>query len=457
MRRLLGPLSAATVLAVTVTLASVPASAAPRVDAAAPAVRAASGATTAVQLVAERQRARRAYTPRTGVIHTDPRRADRRKLLNHIIKSIGSTRRRQTIRIISWNISSRAFVDKLINAHRRGVSVRLLMSLGKAEGNGSYSRLRRALRKKRPNTLPPRFRSWARACDRSCRGHRGIAHSKLFIFSKVGRAERVVMSTSANATEVAVQYQWNDLFTVTGSKPIYGGFMRAFAESARDRPVRQGYRVFGRGDVTGYVYPLRGRNVTGDRVKQSLRRITCKGARGQTGINGRTRIRIAQDAIIDQRGIEIGKILRTKWENGCNIRIVFALMGSQVRGILRHTSRGPVPMQQIVSDFDDDGIYDRYLHSKVMAVSGWYARDRSTRIAWQGSENWSGLATISDEQGFRIRRSGAEGVYERWVDYLFHNPPPPPPEKTMRLARSRGIDPYALIKEELGIPARGSR
>lgn len=453
MRRLLGPVSAATVLAVTVTLASVPASAAPRVEAAAPAVRAATGATTAVQLVAE-QRARRAYTPRTGVIHTDPRRADRRKLLNHIIKSIGSTRRRQTIRIISWNISSRAFVDKLINAHKRGVSVRLLMSLGKAEGNGNYYRLRRALRKKRPNvTLPRRLRSWARACERSCRGHRGIAHSKLFIFSKVGRAERVVMSTSANATEVAVQHQWNDLFTVTGSKAIYGGFMRAFAESARDRPVRHAYRTFGRGDVAGYVYPLRGRNVTGDRVKQTLRRITCRGARGQTGINGRTRIRIAQDAILNERGIEIAKILRTKWENGCNIRIVYALMGNRVLGILRHTSRGRVPIQQIVNDWDEDGVYDRYLHSKVMAVSGWYHKDRSTRIAWQGSENWTGLATISDEQGIRIRRGGAEGMYARWVDHLFFNPPQPP-QSTLRLARARGVDPYALIKEELGLPAK---
>ncbi|MGH3345405.1 MAG: phospholipase D-like domain-containing protein, partial [Nocardioides sp.] len=296
LHRLLVPVSAATVLVVTVTLASVPATAAPRVEAAAPVVRASLGATTAVQAVAvaERQSARRRYTPRTGVIHTDPRRSDRRKLLNHIIKSIGATRRRHQIRIISWNINSRAFVDKLINAHRRGVSVRLLMSSGKAEGNRGYWQLRRALRKPRPNvTLPRRFRSWARSCDRSCRGHRGIAHSKLFIFSKVGRAERVVMSTSANATEVAVKYQWNDLFTQTRSKPIYRGFMSAFRQAARDRPVRRGYRTFTGSSITGYVYPYRGRAARGDRVKTELRRITCRGTRGRTGINGRTRIRIA--------------------------------------------------------------------------------------------------------------------------------------------------------------------
>jgi hypothetical protein len=445
--------AAITALAVGATLASVPQAPALRAGAVASEVRAATAVPAAtVPVRAER----RFYTPRTGVIHTDPRRADRRKLLEHIIKSIGATRRKQFIRIISWNIGSSAFVKKLIRAHKRGVAVRLLMAKGKAEGNQGFARLRRTLRANRPRgeRLPHKYRSWARACDRSCRGRRGIAHSKLFLFSKAGQAERVVMSTSANATDVAVQYQWNDLYTTSGSRRIYNGFVDAFSEASKDRPVRRGYRVFHGVDLTGYVYPWRGKQARGDRVMTELKRITCVGANGGTGINGRTRIRIAQDAILNDRGIEIAKVLRTKWENGCNIRIVYALMGKQVLGILRNTSRGPVPIQQVVNDFDDDGVYDRYLHSKSMAVSGWYRRDRSTRIAWQGSENWSGLAKLSDEQGFRIRRGGAEGVYARWVDYLFFNAPPPPPEGTLARARARGVDPYALIREELGLPAR---
>ncbi len=470
LRRMVAPLAAVTALVVAATLASVPASATSRA-AASPPVLATAGATSGQVVQASRagqaspglttarpvaeQKKRRRYTPRTGVMHTDPRRSDRRKILNHINKSIASTRRRQKIRIISWNVASQAFVDKLIAAHKRGVSVRLLMSANKAKGNRSFSQLRRALRKPRPNiTLPKRFRSWARGCDRSCRGRRGIAHSKLFIFSRVGKAQRVVMSTSANATEVAVRYQWNDLFTTTGSKVIYRGFMHAFQQAARDRRVRAGYRAFGGGDVSGYVYPWTGKQARGDRVIKVLKRVTCRGARGETGINGRTRIRIAQDAILGNRGIAIAKKLRTKWENGCNIRIVYALMGNRVLKILRHTSRGPVPIQQIVNDWNQDGVYDRYLHSKAMAVSGWYGRDRSSRVAWQGSENWSGLAKLSDEQGFKIRRGGAEGVYARWVDHLFRNPPQPAQQSTLRMARARGVDPYALIKEELGLPVK---
>ena len=174
-------------------------------------------------------------------------RPNKRRLLEHIIKSIGGTRRKQHIRIISWNVTSRGFVDKLIAAHRRGVSVRVLISSGKAVDNGELYRLKRELQQQAPQEGEARARSttsWARTCERSCRGKRGIAHSKLFIFSKAGKAERVVMSTSANATEVSVNYQWNDLYTQVGNKRIYRGFVKAFAESARDRPVKRAYRTF---------------------------------------------------------------------------------------------------------------------------------------------------------------------------------------------------------------------
>ncbi len=149
------------------------------------------------------------------------------------------------------------------------------------------------------------------------------------------------------------------------------------------------------------------------------------------------------------------EVLRTKWENGCNIRIVYALMGRRVLGMLRNTTRGPVPIQQIVSDWDVDGVYDRYLHSKSMAVSGWYGNDRSTRIAWQGSENWSGLAKLSDEQGFQIRRRRRRGRLLRLGRLPVLQPAPAAAGGAAGPGtRGRGVDPYALIKEELGLPAR---
>ncbi len=75
------------------------------------------------------------------------------------------------------------------------------------------------------------------------------------------------MSTSANATEVAVRYQWNDLFTQTDeqddlprascrrspSPPPTGRSAAAIASSTAS-------------DVVGYVYPWKGEAARGDRV-----------------------------------------------------------------------------------------------------------------------------------------------------------------------------------------------
>lgn len=396
------------------------------------------------------------YTPKTGVVTNNPRNPkSKRKILSHINDAIHATRHGQEIRIMSWNVASRPFVRQLLNANSRGVTVRLLMAKGKAQAQprstGDYWRLRRGLRH-RSSTHPQADgeRSWARVCDRSCRGKRGIAHSKFFVFSKVGNANYVVMSTSANATEVSVNYQWNDLFTLTDNKTVYDGFVQTFSEAQRDRPVKPAYRQVDTPTVMAYMYPWKGANAQGDRAMKELRRIKCIGVRGGTGLNHHTRIRIAQDAIIDQRGINLAKKLRNLYADGCNIKIVYSLMGREVRRILTHTSRGAVPIRQIVQDFDGDGIYDRYLHSKVMTVSGFYNDNPAAQVAWQGSENWSGLALLSDEQGLRISRPGAESRYTKWIEWLFSNPPPNPNGRSLAAAaRASGIDPMRKIKANL--------
>ncbi len=402
------------------------------------------------------------YSPRSGPIVMDPRSSNRTAILDHIIKAVRSTRTGELIRVHSWNISSDGFVNELIRANERGVSVRVIMSEGMAleqnRDTGHFWRLKRGLsRNSKRFPLPKRLRSWARTCHDACRGDRGIAHSKYFLFSKAGRSRRVIMSTSANATAAATVVQWNDLLTVVNRPTVWKGFMEVFAESSRDRRPRNPYRTYTEpgGKVQAYFYPWSGRGTSGDRVLKTLAPVKCRGAWGNTGVNGRTRIRIAQDAIIQERGIRIARRLRQLWEQGCNIKIVYALMWNEVRDILWNTSRGPVPREQIVRDTNGDGVWDWYMHSKSMAISGHYGRNHKARIVWQGAENWSGLAQLSDEQGFRVLWGGAERTYAGWVDRVFANPPDRFTSTYARTramdARRRGVDPYIEIKRELGL------
>lgn len=365
------------------------------------------------------------YSPRTGVIFNHPLQSERERDINwHIRTSIDSAPRGSRINIISWNVKSKLYERALINAHNRGVTVRMLMSNGLAEDQGSqgtFERLRRALAQnggREKGTY-----SFAKACVSSCRGKWGIAHTKMLTFSKAGKSRYVVMVASANLTEVAAYNQWNDVYTLAGNETVYRQYNRIFAEATRDRVATPPYRLYRSGGIRSEFLPYIGPETDGDPVLDELRRIGCKGA-VNAGINGYTSIRIAQTAILNNRGIEIAHRLKRMHNAGCNIRIVYTHLGKQVATILNDPSgRGPVPMRHIVQHLDDDGVVDRYLHMKAMAVSGVYAGNRSARVVWNGTQNWTAKALASDEAGFRIHSGSLERRYGAWVNYLFNNPP----------------------------------
>jgi phosphatidylserine/phosphatidylglycerophosphate/cardiolipin synthase-like enzyme len=390
--------------------------------------------TSAVPLAkaSDRQdRPRKRYTPTTGVRFNHPLRPKLKRRINtHVLKTIQAVPKGAKIRALSWNVRSAPYRRALINAHRRGVSVRILMSRAVASRqapNQDYGILRRELRKgnkKRPKAM----KSWMRSCKASCRGPSGIAHAKWYIFSDAGKADWVVMSGSANLTEVAANNQWNDLYTVVGNRRLYGHFNHVFRQAAKDRPAKPAFLEFPmRNRSSAWFLPYRGRGADGDPVMKVLRPVKCAGANHHSGIRGHTAIRIAQTAILDERGQEIAKRLKYLHNHGCNIRLVYTVLGPDVGKILRRDGgHGPVPMRQIAQDFDDDGSFDRYLHMKAMSISGHYGRSTSTHLVYNGSQNWTAVSFASDEAGFTINSDGLERKYGNWVNVLFENPPPNP-------------------------------
>src|SRR5207253_9989917 len=107
----------------------------------------------------------------------------------------GSSKSR--IRVMSCNIMSRTAVDALLRAQARGVKVRVLMDNTNLVDipNPGFKRLKASL-KRGNQSLPQKRRSYAKTCVGSCRGQRGAAHSKYYLFSKTGKAKNVVMQGS---------------------------------------------------------------------------------------------------------------------------------------------------------------------------------------------------------------------------------------------------------------------
>jgi phosphatidylserine/phosphatidylglycerophosphate/cardiolipin synthase-like enzyme len=359
----------------------------------------------------EKPRKRKRWVPKQGVTFNDPLSPRSRAIMTKVVRSIKATKKRETIRIATWNLDDRPAVTELIRAKKRGARVQVVVS-GVVD-NANYTRLARALNRNRKD------RSYAVQCQGACRSHRKIMHSKVFLFSRVRHVERITMFGSANLTTPAGNRQWNDMVT-TYDRGVYNYLWRVFTEYARDKAVKDPYDVHRTGRYRITLFPVGNRNP----VLDELRKVRCTGAKGGAGVNGRTVIRIAVAGWFDAYGGAIAERLRTMWDNGCHIKIITTLAGRGVNQIMKDPrGRGPVPMRELSVDRNGDEIPERYLHMKAMSISGRYGKDRSAHVIFTGSPNWSTRAQRSEEVWVRIlNQPRMTGQYIRWINRLYASP-----------------------------------
>ncbi len=364
------------------------------------------------------------FTPKPGPTFNSPvgNNTAQRKIFRRVMRSINSVPKNGEIDIFSWNFLTSEGADALLRAQRRGIRVRLIMDDRNVKqiDNPPYHRLRRGLKTWNKNH-PKQRSSWARLCEGTCRSKGGSAHSKFFLFSKVGRAERVVMQGSANFTVASTTNQWNDIYSHTQNRQVWKFYTRIFDQAAKDKAVYPAYRDKNLGKFRLIAFPVRGKGAV-DPVMQMLNQVKCTGATN-TG-NGRTKIQIAPDVIRQNRGMALARKLRRLWNAGCNVRIGYTVVGIAIGRMLRDGSgRGPVPMKHLTQDFNGDGEFDNYFHLKSMTIRGNYRGDRSALALLNGSANWSGLAKISDENVGIYRNPKRVRRYEKHLDYWYENFP----------------------------------
>ncbi|QIK75624.1 phospholipase D-like domain-containing protein [Nocardioides piscis] len=390
------------------------------------------------------------WEPKAGVRFNEPRQAEKSHKINRYIRNaIANSPKGSKIRLVTWNYSNALFVNDVIAAHKRGVSVQIIMANGLAKGQGPgsyYPRTRDALakgNKKRADDMV----SWFRTCKNSCRGKEGIQHGKFFMFSHTGGRNNVVMSTSANLTDAAAYVQWNDLLTVMERPVTWAHYEKIFKQMSRDKPVKKAFYKFTDGPYEGWFFPNMGK-LRNYNVLRMLDKVKCKGAVGEAGRNGHTVIRVSQAVFNGRPGSAVSGRLKGLHERGCRIKIVYGVLNNLSRSNLED-----IPRRTILEDTNDDGYVDRYIHMKALTISGNYDGKRASHIVYQGSANWSGMSTLSDEQGFIIRSKKLEQKYSRFINYLFKNPPPQGEDLTKEiiLRQRAGFDPFAQVRDEMGM------
>lgn len=402
---------------------------------------AASVATAAPAAAAAAERKRRPFRVKKGLTVTNPLNHTRDNINAQIHAAINHTRKGATIRMMSWNFDSWPYVRALTAAHQRGVSVQLIMArtLFKAQAANKPAKVLARNLAKGNKRRPAAMRSWVRTCSHSCRGRGGAMHSKWYAFSQSGASKQVVMNTSANLTAAAGgSVQWNDMYTTVGREKIYQQYMLVFRQSKRDR--RFPYLEFRDKDITGFFFPLNGARHPAMRM---LNRVRCTGA-VRAGVNGRTSIRAAIDVFNNEIGLRLARKLQQLHRQGCNVRVVYSQVARKIYPVIRS-----MPFNHLVQDRDGDGSYDRYLHSKVLTISGNYAGNPTERIVLNGSANWSGTGISSDEQGMIINRDAVEKRYSAWINEMFRiklESAPLDPELAEDSGRRVPIDPYANME-----------
>ena len=320
-----------------------------------------------------------------------------------------------SIHIALYSFSDNRVADALIRAHRRCVSVQVLMNNHLSNRDvPAFGRLQAALGTNRFR------RSFARRCNDGCRGWAGPLHTKMYLFSRTGRADRVVGFGSTNMTGKASDVQWNDLFVWKGRKVMYDQFMEIFRESVRDRrapaPIERNYR---NGSVTTMFWPQPGHTKATDRVMRALRQVRC-GARptGGTGFDGHTAVSINIHAMEGDRGLYIAQQSVRMRRAGCRVRVLYGLIAPRIH---RTFKAGGVASRRTIFDRDDNGYTDMYTHMKYVGINGVVGTDRSVRVMYTGSENFSQKTVYGDEVWQRIPSPRAWRKYQQLFDMIWNS------------------------------------
>lgn len=226
-------------------------------------------------------------------------------------------------------------------------------------------------------------------------------HSKIYLFSRAGHARDVVVTGSSNMTQNAVGVQWNDLFTVADDRRIYDQYTRMYAKMVPDRRAT-GPWVFTDGPYTSTFYPFRTATARTDRTVRDLRSITCTGARGSTGIKGRSVLYVAMHAWYGPRGMYLAREVRRLYRRGCYVRILYSFLSRRIYHVLTDGTRGRMVARRVLFSGPSGVTAEKYSHLKMYAASGHVGKDHRASVVWTGSNNFSDKGERSDEVTLRI-------------------------------------------------------
>lgn len=357
----------------------------------------------------------------TGPVFNDPTgdTAAELRILRHLVQLVDGAEPQSTIRVSLYLYQSQWMTDRLAAAHKRGVTVQVVVDHDSA--STALENLKGQL------ASPGGTDSWVRTCKRSeaCLAkdpgttaadpdgtYDNVNHNKFFLFSRTKGTgtvpvDDVVVQSSGNLTASDVTSWWNDAMTVAGNKELFDAYTKYFddqaAAAAGQRPQVDDYPYdVQAGKAKVYFFPRADTDV----IVNILKTVAPAGTENPCGGNtprsatspgfgtsdGRTRIRIAQGHITRP---EVAEQLWALADAGCHVDIVYRKLDnwplSQTARtrvadwLTRPTAKGRIVLHQLHND-ERGGTGS---HTKYLLIEGTYHGGVNKKIVFTGSHTYT--------------------------------------------------------------------
>ncbi|MCG5217273.1 phospholipase D-like domain-containing protein [Streptosporangium sp. KLBMP 9127] len=344
----------------------------------------------------------------TGAVFNDPVAGDGAAIVRQVCGLIHQAPPGSLIRVAHFVMSGAVgadFAGVLIKAHERGVKVQVIVD-GDTRGATVAAQLATAL------GTDTSTDSWLHTCSgpmsggtAACIGTKG-QHNKFYLFSRSGRADDVVVQSSANLTDLNSSTYWNNAVTITGNKRLYRAYSAYFDDLAAERKNPDYYRVVAAGRVRAQFFPRAGTDATTDPIVESLAGVRCR---------TRTSISVGMSEW-DTYRIAIPERLRELATQGCTVRIVAGIMDEGVERVLRSEPR--IDLRVLGSGSALPG----RIHSKYLLVQS--SHDRWTLT---GSHNYNETSLRrNDEALLRLDDRSIFDQYAANFETMWAAAPPAP-------------------------------
>ncbi|MDT0267264.1 phospholipase D-like domain-containing protein [Streptomyces sp. DSM 44915] len=321
----------------------------------------------------------------TGAVFNDPVAGTPTAVVAHLCSLIKQAPAGSSIELAQFVISGDAgadFVEVLLDAHRRGVDVRVVMD-GYQMDNPAAQAMLAGLGQDRS------ARSWVHVCSHlspegntsSCQGTKG-QHNKFYLFSETGGRRDVVVQASNNLTDVNSRTYWNNAVVLPGNGRLFDAYGAYFADLAAEvqdpdyyRTVTTGMRG---GRVTAHFFP----SAEVDPIVERLDGIGCKR-------NGRTQVDVGMSEW-DAERVAIAELLAGLAAEGCRVRVAHGPLADEVAAVL-----------------DASGVERRLLdgsteagrvHSKYTVVRDATGRGSGRGFVLTGSHNFNATSLYRNDE-----------------------------------------------------------